>query len=134
MVNASPYVKTLIDWAGMDKDWGHTYMLVSQRPYKGKPEAGLAPGATVTLPIMQDAHDYGVDKSGRPRDNNALETFSVTIVGCSYPLPFTKGDKVKLDGFMPDASYYIDYSLILRFSSIEKVQQTPAQAAPANKG
>ncbi len=130
MVNASPYVKTLIDWAGMDKDWGHTYMLVSQRPYKGKPEAGLAPGATVTLQIMQDAHDYGVDKSGRPRDNNALETFSVTIVGCSYPLPFTKGDKVKLDGFMPDASYYIDYSLILRFSHIEKVQQ-PAPGAEA---
>lgn len=134
MLSVSPYIRTVIDWDSMNRDWGGSYILVSQRPYRGKPEAGLAPGATVTLQIMQDAHDHGVDKSGRPRDNNALETFSVTIVGCSYPLPFTKGDKVKLDGFMPDASYYIDYSLILRFSSIEKAQQTPAQAAPANKG
>ena len=43
MVNASPYIRTIIDWNGMDKDWGHAYMLVSQRPYKGKPGAGLAP-------------------------------------------------------------------------------------------
>ena len=129
MLSVSPYVRTVIDWNSMDKDWGGSYIFVSQRPYKGKPEAGLAPGATVTLQIMQDAHDHGVDKAGRPRDNNALETFSATIVGCTYPLPLAKGDKVKLSGFLPDASYYIDYSLILRFSAIEKVQ-TPAQAAP----
>lgn len=130
MLNASPYIKTLIDWEGMDKDWGGSYTFVSQRPYKGKPEAGLAPGATVTLQIMQDAHDHGVDKSGRPRDNNTLETFSATVVGCTYPLPFNKGDMVKLGGFMSDASYYIDYSLILRFSSIEKAQQPAPGAGP----
>ena len=131
MLSVSPYIKTLIDWEGMDKDWGGSYIFVSQRPYKGKAEASLAPGATVTLQIMQDAHDHGVDKAGRQRDNNTLEVFSATIVGCTYPLPFAKGDKVKLSGFLPDSSYYIDFSLILRFSSIEKVQQTPAQAAPA---
>ena len=130
MLSVSPYVRTVIDWTAMDKDWGGSYTFVSQRPYKGNPEAGLAPGATVTLQIMQDAHDHGVDKSGRQRDNNTLEVFTATIVGCTYPLPFGKGDKVKLGGFLPDASYYIDFSLILRFSSIEKVQ-TPAQAAPA---
>lgn len=131
MLSVNPYIKTLIDWEGMNRDWGGSYTFVSQRPYKGKPEAGLAPGATVTLQIMQDAHDHGVDKAGRPRDNNALETFSATIVGCTYPLPLQKGDKVKLGGFMPDASYFIDFSLILRFSSIEKAQQPTAQAAPA---
>ena len=134
MLSVSPYIKTLIDWEGMDKDWGGSYIFVGQRAYKGKPEAGLAPGATVTLQIMQDAHDHGVDKAGRQRDNNTLEVFSATIVGCTYPLPFAKGDKVKLGGFMPDASYFIDFSLILRFSSIEKAQQTPAQAAPTSKG
>ena len=134
MLSVSPYIKTLIDWEGMDKDWGGSYIFVSQRPYKGKPEAGLAPGATVTLQIMQDAHDHGVDKAGRPRDNNALETFSATIVGCTYPLPLQKGDKVKLGGFLADASYYIDFSLILRFNSIEKAQQPTAQAAPTSKG
>ena len=130
MVNASPYVKTLIDWAGMDKDWGGSYTFVNQVVYKGKPESGLAPGATVTLQILQDAHDHGTDKAGRKRNNNALETFTATIVGCTYPLPFVKGDKVKLDGFLPESSYYINYSLILRFSSIEKVQQ-PAPGAGA---
>lgn len=134
MLQVSPYVRTVIDWAAMDKDWGGSYIFVSQRPYKGKAEASLAPGATVTLQIMQDAHDHGVDKAGRQRDNNALEVFSATIVGCTYPLPFAKGDKVKLGGFMPDASYFIDFSLILRFSSIEKAQQTPAQATPTSKG
>ena len=134
MLQVSPYVRTVIDWAGMDKDWGGSYIFVSQRPYKGKPEAGLAPGATVTLQIVQDDHDHGVDKAGRPRDNNALETFSATIVGCTYPLPLQKGDKVKLGGFLADASYYIDFSLILRFNSIEKAQQPTAQAAPTSKG
>ena len=134
MLNASPYIKTLIDWEGMDKDWGSSYTFVSQRPYKGKPEAGLAPGVTVTLQIMQDAHDHGVDKSGRKRDNNALETFSATIVGCPYPLPFAKGDKVKLSGFLSDASYYIDYALILRFSSIEKMQQLAPGVVAGPKG
>lgn len=134
MLNVTPYIHTVIDWDSMARDWGGSYIFVSQRPYKGKPEAGLAPGATVTLQIMQDAHDHGVDKSGRPKDNNALETFSATIVGCPYPLPFAKGDKVKLSGFLSDASYYIDYSLILRFSSIEKMQQPAPGAGAGAKG
>lgn len=123
MLNISPYVRTVIDWEAMDKDWGQQYMYVSQRPYKGKPEAGLAPGATVTLQILTDAHDHGADRTGRPRDNNALETFSVTVVGCSYPLPLSKGDRVQLGGFIAEASFYIDYSPILRFHEIQKLQQ-----------
>ena len=130
MLNASPYVRTTINWEAMNRDWGGSFTFVNQAPYKGKPEAGLAPGATVTLQINQDTHDHGIDKSGRKRNNNALETFAATVVGCTYPLPFQKGDKVKLDGFLPDASYYINYSLILRFSSIEKVQQPAPGAGP----
>ena len=130
MLNVSSYIRTVIDWDSMNRDWGGSYILVSQRPYRGKPEAGLAPGATVTLQIMQDAHDHGVDKSGRPRDNNALETFSATVVGCPYPLPFAKGDKVRLSGLMADSSYFIDYSLNLRFSSRDKVQQPAPGAGP----
>lgn len=122
MLNTAGYIKTVIDWKKMDRDWGGNYVFVGQRPYRGKPEAGLLPGATVTLQIRQDACDHGLDKSGRPRDNNVLETFPATIVGCTYPLPFSKGDLVELDGFLPDASYYIDFSLILRFSSINKFQ------------
>ena len=46
----------------------------------------------------------------------------MTVVGCSYPLPLSKGDRVQLEGFIAEASYYIDYSPILRFQKIEKVQ------------
>ena len=122
MLNISPYVRTVIDWEAMDKDWGQQYMYVSQRPYKGKPEAALPPGVTVTLQIMTDAHDHGTDKTGRPRDNNALETFTATVVDCPYPLPLAKGDRVQLEGFIREASFYVDYSPILRFRKIEKVQ------------
>ena len=130
MLNVTPYIHTVIDWDSMARDWGGSFIFVSQSPYRGKPEAGLAAGATVTLQINNDTHDRGVDKSGRKRDNNALETFMATVIGCNYPLPFVKGDKVTLGGFRPDASYYINYSLILRFSSIEKAQQPAPGAGP----
>lgn len=130
MLNVTPYIHTVIDWDSMARDWGNSFTFVSQSPYRGKPEAGLAAGATVTLQINNDTHDHSVDKSGRKRDDNALETFMATVVGCNYPLPFVKGDKVTLDGFLPDASYYINYSLILRFSSIEKAQQPAPGAGP----
>ena len=130
MLNVTPYIHTVIDWDSMARDWGGSFTFVSQSPYRGKPEAGLAAGATVTLQINNDTHDHGVDKSGRKRDNNALETFMATVIGCNYPLPFVKGDKVTLGGFRPDASYYINYSLILRFSSIEKVQQPAPGTGP----
>lgn len=130
MLNVTPYIHTVIDWDSMARDWGGSFTFVSQSPYRCKPEAGLAAGATVTLQINNDTHDHGVDKSGRKRDNNALETFMATVIGCNYPLPFVKGDKVTLGGFRPDASYYINYSLILRFSSIEKAQQPAPGAGP----
>ena len=130
MLNVTPYIHTVIDWDSMARDWGGSFTFVSQSPYRGKPEAGLAAGATVTLQINNDTHDHGVDTSGRKRDNNALETFMATVIGCNYPLPFVKGDKVTLGGFRPDASYYINYSLILRFSSIEKAQQPAPGTGP----
>lgn len=134
MLNVTPYIHTVIDWDSMARDWGNSFTFVSQSPYRGKPEAGLAAGATVTLQIISDSHDHGTDKSGRPRDNNALETFTATIVGCPYPLSFHKGDKVTLGGFLPKSSYYINYSLILRFSSIEKAQQSAPGAGAGAKG
>ena len=65
MLNVTPYIHTVIDWDSMARDWGNSFTFVSQSPYRGKPEAGLAAGATVTLQINNDTHDHGVDKSGR---------------------------------------------------------------------
>lgn len=131
-MNSSAYIKTVIDWPRMNADWGGVYRLVSQRSYKGKP--GLPAGVMVRLQIIEDHAEPRIDKkTGRPLDNNVFETFEATIPGTPYPLAFKKGDYVSLDGFMPDASYYIDYNLILRFESI-KAAQPPKPQTQTPKG
>lgn len=122
------YTKTLIDWDKIAKDTGNRYRLVSQKPYNGNPEKGLAPGATVTLQIVQDSSAPIIDKkTGQAKDNNVYETFDATILGASYPLPFVKGDFVALGGFLAEKSYYIDFNFILRFTAIKKLQPAPTQ-------
>ena len=106
----------------MNRDWGGNYTFVAQRPYKGKPEAGLAPGATVTLQILTDAHDHGTDKTGRPVIITlwrlSPRRLWVAVIRCRCPRR-----PVQLEGFIAEASYYIDYSPILRFRAIKKLQQ-----------
>ena len=46
----------------------------------------------------------------------------MTIVGANYPLGLKKGDYVQLANFRADISYYINYSLVLRFEGISKVE------------
>lgn len=96
------------------------FQLVAQKPYQSKknPEDK---GVTVTLLIIYDDMDYGQDKNGRKRDSNVLNTFDVTILNGHSELPFKKGDKVSLVGFMPEKSYVIGFDLLLRFRDIKKV-------------
>lgn len=118
--NVSRYTKVVIDWGLMSSDFDGVFRVVSQRPYKGKPEAGLAPGTTFTLQVVEDKAPPVIDKTtGKPKENNVFETFEATVVGQEYPAPFRKGDYVELDGFMPEASFYIDFNLILRFQAIQ---------------
>ena len=81
-------------------------------------------GTTFTVQALDDFSDPIIDKeTGEVMDNNALETFDVTIIGAEYPLPIKKGDYVSLKGFLPELSYYINFNLILRFSDIEKIEK-----------
>ena len=73
-----------------------------------------------TLLIMYDDMDYGVDKKGNKRDNNVLNTFEVTILNGQTELPFKKGDKVSLVGYIPEKSYVIGFDVLLRFKDIKK--------------
>ncbi len=120
--NSNRYVKQVIDIDKFLNDTDNCYLLVSQRPYKGKlDDTGkviLPTGATATLQIINDHSEPIKDKDGRIVDDNSMETFEATIVGCDYPLPFKKGSRVRLGGFLPESSYYINFSLILRFSEI----------------
>ena len=96
------------------------YQFVSQKPFRSKknPEEK---GVTATLLIIHDDKDYGVDKQGKKRDNNVLQTFDVTILNGETTLPLKKGEKVSLGNFLPEKSYVIGFDLILRYDSIKRV-------------
>lgn len=133
--NTARYTKTVIDWELMNSELGGFFRVVSQRPYKGKPEAGLAPGVTFTLQVIEDKAPPIIDKAtGHLKENNVFETFEATVVGQKYPASFRKGDYVELDGFMPEASFYIDFSLILRFQSIRATNAPKDETQEAKGG
>lgn len=125
MFKGHKYVRQVIDANKMIADFGNTFMVVSGKPFKGKPESGLAAGTTFTLQVMKDDSAPTYDKEGKLQDNNLYESFEVTIPGLAYPTDFKKGDKVRLGNFMPEVSYYIDFKLILRFDGITKLQSKP---------
>lgn len=118
--NSWVYTQTMFNAEKFLKATKNIFQFVSQKPYQSKknPEDK---GVTVTLLILYDNMDYGEDKNGRKRDNNVLNTFDVTILNGHSELPFKKGDKVSLAGFMPEKSYVIGFDLLLRFRDIKKV-------------
>lgn len=113
------YTKNLFDSESFLKATRNLFQFVSAKPYQSKknPEEK---GVTLTLLIVHDDMDYGVDKSGRKRDNNVLNTFDVTILNGQSELPFKKGEKVSLVGFLPEKSYVIGFDLLLRFKDVKK--------------
>lgn len=133
MFKASKYIRTVIDAEQMLKDFDNVFMVVSIRPYQGKPEQNLAPGATFTLQVMKDNSEVQIDKkTNLPMENNLMEQFQVTIPGQPCPSDIKRGDYVRLGKFMPEVSYFINYSLILRFGEIVKVQPNKPQSGGAN--
>ena len=119
LLNSWFYTKTLFDAGLFLKMTGNEFLFVSQKPYQSKknPEDK---GSTLTLSIMRDSADYGVDKNGNKRDNNVLNTFEVTILNGQTEVPFKKGDKVSLIDFMPEKSYVIGFDMLLRFRDVKK--------------
>lgn len=95
------------------------FQLVSQKPYQSKKNPDDK-GVSLTLLIIHDDMDYGVDKNGRKRDNNVLNTFEVTVLNGQSEVPFKKGEKVSLVGFIPEKSYVIGFDLLLRFRDVKK--------------
>ena len=126
MFRGSKYVRQVIDAKHMLADFGNTFMVVSSKPFKGKPEKGLAAGSSFTLQVMKDESAPKYGKDGQLQDNNLFESFDVTIPGLAYPSDIRKGDKVRLGNFMPEVSYFIDFKLILRFDGITKLQVKPS--------
>lgn len=126
--NAYRYSVTKINIDQFFRDTLNEYLVVSQRPYRGKTDLDgkiiIEPGANITLQIIRDISEPIIDKkTGEIKENNELETFEVTIEGCQYPLPLKKGDKVSLGDFDEENSYYINFNLILRFRKIKLIEE-----------
>lgn len=123
MKNIFVFTKKIILIEDFLKNTGNKFKVVSQRTYfDSKGKAGKQ-GTTFTLMILQDETDYGIDSStGLPRENNIFENFDVTILdGKIHHDDIKKGDTVRLNGFLEELSFVLDYSWILRFSEIQKL-------------
>lgn len=122
MKNVWKYTKNIFLVDDFLKATGNHYRVVSQKPYLDKKGTIGKKGVTLTLMILEDNTDYGVDKTtGIERDNNIFETFDATILTGDIHLEVKKGDLVSLIGFRGEYSYVLNYDLILRFDAIEKV-------------
>ena len=119
--NSWVYTQTQLDVKKFLEAMGNEFQFVSQKPYQSKKNPDDK-GVTLTLLIIHDSMDYGVDKSGRKRDNNVWNTFDVTILNGQSEVPFKKGEKVSLVGFIPEKSYVIGFDLLLRFRDVKKVE------------
>lgn len=102
------------------KATGNYYKVVGTRPYTDKKKL-LPDGIKLTLMVMQDSFDYGVDKNGVPLEDNSFHTFDVTILDPKHP-EIKKGDMVSLIGYDEEHSFVIKYDMILRFKGVKVIQ------------
>lgn len=120
ILNPWAYTQTQFNDGKFLKATRNEYQLVNQKFYQSKKNPDDK-GVTLNLLIIHDDMDYGVDKkTGKKRDNNVLNTFDVTILNGKSEVPFKKGDKVSLVGFIPEKSYVIGFEILLRFRDVKK--------------
>lgn len=120
LINTFMFTRTVIDWPKLEQATGNKYRVVTSRPYRDK--KGILPdGTTMTLTVLADNMDYGVNKEGKPRDNNLYQNFEVTVF---KTVEVEKGDMVKLLDFDADHSYAIGFDLLLRFKDCQVLPTT----------
>lgn len=127
--NGHRFTRQIIEWMKMNDAFGGQYRVLTKKPYSDA-KGRYPDGWTFTLQIGQDTFDYGTDKSGNKIYDNAGQTFDVTVFNRAAGETIDRGDMVELEGFREDASFYIDYSFILRFDTLKKVA---VQAKPTTK-
>lgn len=119
LTNAFMFTHTVIDADKFLEATHNQYKVVSVRPYTDK--KGILPeGFNLTLMVVKDELDYGVDKNGIPRENNELHNFDVTVLNRAKPIK--KGDMIRLVNFDEEHSYAIGFDLLMRFKDYEVLQ------------
>lgn len=127
LANSWFYTKTIIDGEKLLKMTHNRYRVVTSRPYVDK--KGILPdGVTLTLSILEDDADYGVDKkTGEVRESNVFQTFDVTVLNRKQK--FKKGDLVRLLDFDKENSVAIGFDMYIRFKDAEII---PPQGGKTN--
>lgn len=116
LINTWCFTKTIIDWDSIAKATLNQFQVVSVRPYQDK-KGVLSDGYTLTVMVIKDDFDYGVDKNGQQRENNLFQNFDVTVFSKKHPVK--KGDVIKLLDFDAEHSFVIGFDMILRFKNYE---------------
>ena len=112
------FTKTIINWPAIEKATHNQYRVVSVRDYVDK-KGRFPDGYTMTLMVIKDDYDYGVDRNGNPRESNLFCNFEVTVFSRSHSVK--KGDYIKLINYDSENSYAIGYDLLLRFKDFEVI-------------
>lgn len=118
IINTHALTRTVILIEKFLKGTGNKYKVVSARPYSDK-KGVLPDGYALTLKVLADTIDYGIDKDGSVRENNEDQNFDVTVLARHTPVK--KGDYVSLKDFDDEHSFAIGFDLILRFKDYEKL-------------
>ncbi|WP_101773635.1 hypothetical protein [Peptostreptococcus faecalis] len=116
LINTWLFTKTVIDWEKFAKSTGETYRVVSVRDYIDKKKK-LSDGYTITVQVLKDNFDYGIDKEGNFRESNLYQTFVVTVL--TRKEKPKKGDLIVLKNFDEQNSFVIGFDLILRFNDYD---------------
>lgn len=99
------------------------FRLVSQHPYASKKNPQDI-GVALTLQVVKDTADYGVDKkTGMKRENNVLNTFDVTILNGVQRLDAQKGDVIRLGDMIVEKTFIIGFNLILRYKDVQVIKR-----------
>lgn len=127
MINSWHYTENRVKGDLFLENTGNVFEYVTQRPYQDK-KGKLPNGVTLTLHILEDKGNYGVDKdTGKIRPTNQGQNFDATILCGQLELPFKPGDLVSLDGFDYENSMAIGFDLLFRFHAAKKVGEITHQ-------
>ncbi|MFD1430218.1 hypothetical protein [Lacticaseibacillus mingshuiensis] len=114
---------TVFDDPKFKANTNNQFVLVSQRPYASKKNPQDI-GVSVTLQVVKDTGDYGIDKkTGLKRDNNVLNTFDVTVLNGAQRLDAQKGDIIRLGEMIVEKTFIIGFDLILRYKDVQVIKR-----------
>lgn len=114
---------TVFDDQKFKANTNNQFVLVSQRPYASKKNPQDI-GVSVTLQVVKDIGDYGIDKkTGLKRDNNVLNTFDVTVLNGAQRLDAQKGDIIRLGQMIVEKTFIIGFDLILRYKDVQVIKR-----------